>query len=413
MTQLRTPLKHALRKTTTEASVARMWARIEARERTRTGPAAPRSPASAIPRVWALAAASVLILGLLFAGARAAHRGEEVAVARVPSAPLARADGAAFVGLHAGAEPAAVTLSDGSTIRLSPGATVETRANEERAIALEQPRGRVHYDVTPGGPRRWTIACGARGGAATVEVVGTSFEIDADDAHVRVDVSRGVVIVRGEGVPAGQQRLVAGGSIDVVAHVRNVRDLRDSDEAPAVAGAAPTPTPTASTRVTAVGDRSLATTWKPLVAKGEHAAAYAELGANGVARATKAAATVDDLLALADIARLSGHASEAVPPLERILTVHAGDARASLAALTLGRIELTSLSNPHGAIGPLRAALALGIPRDLEGDTHALLIEAFGRDGDAEGARAAFDVYVARHPTHPKRASVMRWLAGQ
>ena len=119
--------------------------------------------------------------------------------------------------------------------------------------------------------------------------------------------------------------------------------------------------------------------------------------------------TVDDLLALADIARLSGHAGEAVPPLERIVAVHAGDARASLAALTLGRIELTSLSNPHAAVGPLRSALALGIPRELEGDTHALLVEALGRDGDLEGARAAFEVYVARHPTHPKRAGVTRW----
>jgi transmembrane sensor len=400
MTQLRTPLKHALRKTTNEASVARMWARIEARERTGT-----TAPAFSLPRVWALAAAAIVVLGIAFFALRGARRGDvtahaPAAVVRVaPSSlgRLARADGAPFVAVHAAAEPASVTLTDGSKIILSAGASVEPRTNDDHQLALQQRRGRVHYDVTPGGPRRWTIACGEGAGATSVEVVGTSFDIDATNAHVRVDVSHGVVVVRGEGVPKGHARLVAGGSIDVATGVHDVRDLRDSDEAPSPA---PSPAPTIASSAT----------WKQLAVKGEHGAAYAELGPDGLARATKSAATVDELLALADIARLSGHAGDAVPPLARIVAAHPGDPRASLAALTLGRIELGSLANPHAAVAPLRSALALGIPRDLEGDTHALLVEALGRDGDAAGARAAYAIYVGRHPTHPKRDSVARWV---
>lgn len=394
MTELRTPLKHALRKTTNEASVARMWARIEARERTAT-----RAPA--LPRAWALAAAAILVLGIAFFGVRRVRHGEATAHAPLPPAAptapssLVRADGAPFVAVHAAGEPASVTFTDGSRIALSPGASIEPRTNDDHLFALQQLHGRVHYDVTPGGPRRWTIACGKGGGATTVEVVGTSFDIDTTDAHVRVDVSHGVVLVRGEGVPDGQARLVAGGSIDVATGVHDVRDLHDSTEPPPPSTPV-TPAPPAA--------------WKQLAANGDHGAAYAALGPEGLAKATKAAANVDELLALADVARLSGHPGDAVPPLARIVAAHPGDPRASLAALTLGRIELTSLGDPHAATAALRSALALGIPRDLEGDTHALLVEALGRDGDAAGARATYDVYVARHPAHPKRESVARWI---
>jgi len=417
MTRLRTPLKHALRKTTTEASVARMWARIEARGRTGVVVRARGSS----PRVFALAAAAIVVIVGAFFGLRGARRAEGTAlwpVARVAFRPLVRADGAPFVGAQAAAEPALVTLMDGSKITLSPGASVEPRSNDDHLLALQQLRGRVHYDVTPGGPRRWTIACGqgAHEGAVTVEVVGTSFDVDTSEEHVRVDVRHGVVIVRGAGVPEGQARLGAGASIDVPAHVRNVGDLRDSDE-PAPSTTATTtqvPAETAAAAAHAASAPPPAHTagaaWQQLAARGEHGAAYAELGPNGLANATSSAATVDELLALADIARLSGHPRDAVPPLERIVSAHSGDARASLAALTLGRVELTALADAHAAIAPLRSALALGIPRDLEGDTHALLVEALGRDGDADGARAAYTTFVSRHPTHPKRASVVRWV---
>ena len=78
-------------------------------------------------------------------------------------------------------------------------------------------------------------------------------------------------------------------------------------------------------------------------------------------------ASVDDLLMLADVARLSAHGADAVAPLSRVVTDHAGDASAPLAAFTLGRLELDSLGRPGGGgHGVRRAAIALaGLPAGL------------------------------------------------
>ena len=58
-------------------------------------------------------------------------------------------------------------------------------------------RGGVRFEVEPDGPRRWTIETGL----ATVEVVGTVFEVERAPGAVDVRVERGVVVVRGERVP--------------------------------------------------------------------------------------------------------------------------------------------------------------------------------------------------------------------
>ncbi len=117
---------------------------------------------------------------------------------------------------------------------------------------------------------------------------------------------------------------------------------------------------------------------------------------------------VDDLLALADVARLSGHPAEAVMPLDRILSEFANDAQAPLAAFALGRLEMDSLGHAQAAASAFRKALMLGIPRGLREDVRARLVEAYARSGDARAAQRAADAYLDEIPEGSPRASHSR-----
>jgi transmembrane sensor len=193
-----------------------------------------------------------------------------------------------------------------------------------------------------------------------------------------------------------------------------------SDDGPALAPASPplqappapaaAPPPARSTsvrpveRVEGPGDG-----WRALAARGNNEDAYAALGRGGVAEASRTA-PVDDLFALADVARLSGHPWEAAPPLERILAEHSSDPRAPLAALTLGRVQLRSLEAPAAAARSVRRALALRVPAGLTEDAYALLVESLSRAGDAAGARAAYAQFLERAPGSERAAELRRWL---
>ena len=166
---------------------------------------------------------------------------------------------------------------------------------------------------------------------------------------------------------------------------------------------APTPAPAPPSEAVA------SETWRQFAARGENQKAYAELGQGGIALESQSA-SVTDLFALADVARLSGHPKEAVGPLERILSQQSSDARAPLAALTLGRVQLRSLSAPAAAAQSLQQALALGVPAGLTEDTYALLVESCSRSGNSEATRQAYSRYIARFPESARAAELRKWL---
>jgi len=148
------------------------------------------------------------------------------------------------------------------------------------------------------------------------------------------------------------------------------------------------------------------TLWRELESSGDHTGAYTQLGPDGFAAATRSA-TIDELFALADVARLSGHPRDARLPLGRIVDEYASDPRAPLAALTLGRVELTSLGMPGPAASSLEKAIVLGLPAGLAGDAYVLLADAYTRVGDRAAMRRTYDAYVARFPNGDKE-SVLR-----
>jgi transmembrane sensor len=275
-------------------------------------------------------------------------------------------------------------------------------------------QGSAEFSVTPGGPRRWAIDAGS----VRVEVVGTIFRVTRAEGRVEVAVAHGVVLVIGEDVPGRIRKLVAGESLSVrAAATPTPTDEREATRvaSPSAADAAAKPEaassraqPSGATRRHAErtpqpsghpGDTSLngvlvrsalqtrkrgATLSGGATSPQER---YAQLGPAGLARAALQATSIEELLDLADVARLSGHPQDAVAPLTRALDKFHGSSHAALAAFTLGRVLLDQLGVAAPAAEAFERAITLGLPKALRADCYRRLAEAYGRAGN-EGARA-------------------------
>jgi transmembrane sensor len=203
------------------------------------------------------------------------------------------------------------------------------------------------------------------------------------------------VLVKGERVPERVQRLAAGESIEISA---------EEPTAPASSAAMPPGTlaraPSAASAAAAAPPR-----WRELARQGAFREAYAQLGPGGVPGAA-AQASADELFALADVARHSGHPQEAVAPLEKI--AQRGGPQGALAAFTLGRIRMDQLGDPGGASREFERALALGLGGGLRDDAAVRRIEALGRSGQRAQAAEAARALVERQPSLKGR--VAAWL---
>jgi transmembrane sensor len=405
MSLLRAPLGRHLRRPLDDLAQQRLWLRVRA----------PRAARRRTGLLLAAAAALAVIVAL-------------VVVGRDPGGPLRLDADRVVLEVAADGAPLEVAASDGSSMRLSPRTRVEVIENDDEAFATLVTAGRARFEVKPGGSRRWTVDCGA----FVVEVVGTVFEVERDAGAARVSVERGEVVVRGEAVPGRIVRVRAGEDLTVPATIAAPSEApvgaaeaepsapteppASSAEAPPDAPGPPTtppgPIPDTSSSAAPGPSASAAAAssprWRDLARAGDYDEAYDALGPAGLRSATQVA-SVDELLALADVARLSGHPADAVAPLSRILSDHGGDGRASLAALTLGRLQLDALGQPAAAAVSLNRAIASGLPAGLAEDALARRVEAYARAGDVTAGRAALAELERRFPAS-KRIAAARLL---
>lgn len=178
-----------------------------------------------------------------------------------------------------------------------------------------------------------------------------------------------------------------------------------SAEAPSATAPAPVTTP----RVAAsAAHKAPASDWRSLAREQDFNAAYAAIRATPSDVKDEA----EDLLLASDVARLSKHPDEAVAPLQKIIGDHSSDARAPLAAFTLGRV-LLDLKRPADAADAFAKARALDHTGrgSLAEDALAREVEAASLSGDAARARARAEEYLRDYP-NGVRAAVVRRLGG-
>jgi transmembrane sensor len=381
---------------------ARLWRGVRARiHRPRRQRRMPRKAAMLLAA--ALGAAAAFALAVLtwqppepLAVREQTHAGGDKAG---PLGALVAADGRPLGLLDATREAETVRLSDASEIRLDRGARLEPVLSTSSRFELLLARGTAEFSVTPGGPRRWSIDAGA----ARIEVVGTVFRVARLAGRVEVAVSRGAVLVIGEGVPGRVRRLTAGQQLAVVSATPVPGAAAGSvDHGAAATGPLPTSTAPAEALSTSRAP-SDAQRQTHASSQRRHAARpvesqdsmqspherYAQLGPAGLARETMKATSIEQLLELADVARLSGHPQDAVAPLTRALDAFRGSRQAALAAFTLGRVLLDQLNVAKPAAEAFERAIVLGLPKALRADCYRRLAEAYGRAGnESERARA-------------------------
>jgi transmembrane sensor len=119
--------------------------------------------------------------------------------------------------------------------------------------------------------------------------------------------------------------------------------------------------------------------------------------------------TPADLMLAADVARLSGHSGQAVGPLQQVVSQHAGDPRAPLAAFTLGRVLLDELGRPGQAAGAFAKARRLAPGGALAQDALAREVESLAKAGQAVAARERALEYVQSYPNGLRIQSVRRY----
>ncbi len=360
MSELKAPLDRSLDQSVPEDAVQRMWSGIEQQRTQRTWLRAPGRLAYAA--VFAVA----LVAALLWF--RRPHEGALAASA------LTLTNGRAPTTL--GAQIATVAeLSDGSRIDLRPGSSLDVVENSGQAFVAVLRRGEGEFEVRPGGPRRWTVEAGL----ASVEVVGTHFEVSREPGRVTVRVERGVVLVRGERVRDRVQSLRAGDSLVVEEPKLGSADAPATTAAQPAAEAAPetstdvaTPAPSAS---------------------------------------IKAPPAVDELLLEADRLRKSGDLQGALALLRRTLAERRGDPKSSYAAFTLGKLLLDHAAQPGEAALAFAQCLSLAPPSALAEEALSRLVESEARAGHAEQARVRADEYRKRFPSGRRSREVERWVA--
>jgi transmembrane sensor len=378
---LHAPLARLLEDPVSETRVRAIWSGIAAR---RVSP--PRR------RLVALAfAAGVLVAAVIAVLVRpgfeqlSPFEGGGALTLREP--PLQVRGGSPIVPVEVApsARASAVELTDGSRFVVFPGTRLEPLTNSGSAFVTKLLRGRAVFDVRPGGNRLWKVAAGP----VEVEVVGTRFSVFHDRRSVRVEVEQGSVLVRGSAVRNGLERLEAGNTLVIQLEGATppassvTRNLQEPVGPDSQALAAPAP----NARIEAP-QRSPASL--PSVS-------------------AETPAPSRDLLAVADEARLAGQPERAARALEQLLEEHPQSPRSGLAAVTLGRLEL-ELGHPARAAKAFERALRMGIPRGLEEDLYARLVECHSRIGQSARARHYADEYLARFPDGRRKPEITYWL---
>ena len=283
-------------------------------------------------------------------------------------------------------------FADDSSLRLAQGSSLRLVENTASEVSFSLGRGRVRFDIRPGGPRRWRV----RSDGVTVTVLGTCFTMEKKDAQTTVAVARGKVLVRDEG--AGQDRVLTAGESVTIGHAAD-----DTGPRPEIAGPETLPSPEPPTMSETVASPIKKTEarraeWRVHAEAGDFEEAYAELGAEGVATLTRKTTSVDELFKLADVARLSGHPSDAVAPLTAVIDDFPTDPRAGLAAYTLAKLYLEPLASPQKAFRTFDRAVELGLPAVLLEAAYFKKAEALFQISRPLGEWAA-EEYFKRYPT--------------
>jgi TolA-binding protein len=314
-----------------------------------------------------------------------------------------------------------ITFSEGTELVMGADSRGRVDALTRSGASFLLERGEVRAHVVHRARTHWRFLAGP----FEVEVTGTVLGVDWDPARERfaVHVDEGAVVVRGPSVGApqvvraGEQCVVdlpartthispiEAPSAAAAAPVASARPADAGPEEPAegVAAAPASPSPSGGP---AAPRAAPAVTWSKLEERGDYDAAYTAARAAGLAAVLRAS-SADELLRLAQVARLSGHRDTEREALVTCRRRFPGTERAAVAAYELGRS-----SSPSEASSWFDTYLGEQPSGPLAREAAGRLVEARASAGDDRGAREAASRYLARYPDGPHAPLARRVLGG-
>lgn len=280
------------------------------------------------------------------------------------------------------------TISEDFTATaLDDASVLEPVERTHERVLFRIARGGATFTVTHRPSRLFRVEVGP----VVIEDIGTVFTASHETAtSVRVSVKEGRVSVSW----LGQHTELAGGESRVFQVQADPKPERNTRSMEAVAP---------RTHRESSEDPA---SWRTLARDGKFDGAYEALKSDPSNPVTD---DVEDLLLSADVARLSHHPVDAVDPLRKVIQHHRSDARAPLAAFTLGRVLLDELSQPAEAAEVFHQARALAPRGPLASDALAREVEACSRSGQTERAKTLAEEYVRQYPSGSRLRSVMRF----
>ncbi|APR78357.1 Hypothetical protein A7982_03704 [Minicystis rosea] len=298
-------------------------------------------------------------------------------------------------------EQEALTLADGSRIVVGGSTRVHLAVVSKTRVLLQLDHGEIDAEVTHVDGRSFVVAAAGH----EVAVIGTHFRVQAEEGgespRVSVSVTRGRVEVTR--VADATRRLVdAGETWSSVGKPEPAPPPPPVEEpAPADVDAGPVrPAPTVT------GFR-LPRRFHDLAEDGHYTDAYAELGSNGVARATRLA-RAPDLFKVGQVARYDGHPREAVDAFQALVKRYPNDGRAGVAGLEAGRLLLTELNDPAAAAAAFAEAMRLAPNDSFREDALARRVQALDIAGDRSACVEARQQYLSSYPQGTHAVTVAR-----
>lgn len=326
-------------------------------------------------------ALAVVCAAALFIGLH--HRSQSPALQK--SVPVAKATPDLLFRLH-----------DGTTVSsVAPKTRVDAVTQSAQTVVLRVVSGEARFDVAHQNGREFHVVAGR----VRVTVIGTRFTVSNGASGVRVRVERGHVRVDW---PSGSIQLYAGEErrVPPAATHAAARQNKPAQVAPELRH------PVAAPPASAPAPRRAPSSWRDLAQSGDYESAYKRLVAEGSGAVSD---EPGDLLLAADVARLGGHPADAVKYLRSVVSSHAGDARAPLAAFTLGRVLLDDLGRPRAAAKAFATALRLAPHGALAQDALAREVEAWSHAGESALARQRAEQYLRQFPDGRRAAAVRRF----
>ncbi len=315
--------------------------------------------------------------------------------------------------ISASEAPTELRFSEGTALALAPGARIRVTETNPRGAAVLIENGSVHAKVThASGDTRWAF----RAGPFDVRVTGTEFDASWDPTTETFEVAMtegsvfttGPLLRDGRALVTGERLRVSmknskleihvSGQVEKASAETNLAPTSSAAEPPSVETNTPVETksptpvvPSASARVEIAAP--LEPDWKALATSGKHKDALAAAEKAGFSQEV-ARASLSELFVLADAARLGGSPARAREALMSARTRFGSRGRT---AFLIGKIA----ADQQGSAGEAATWFDTYLQEEPGGP---LAEQALGRlleirrRGDAAGARALAERYLAKYP---------------